>query len=69
MMKIPAIELIDFYDYDKLEKLQETRARKWLKLYLNAKNGDKKAIKDIQKHEEEEREIKNRARQSGYHWV
>jgi hypothetical protein len=69
MTKIPAIELIDFYDYDTLEKLQESRVRKWIKLYLKAKKGDKKAIKDIRKHEKEEREIKNRARQSGYHWV
>lgn len=69
MKGIRAIELIDFYDYDGLEKLQETRARRWLKLYLKAKKGDKKAVEAIRKHEEEEREIKKQARESGYHWV
>lgn len=69
MKGIRAIDLIDFYDYDDLEKLQETRARRWLKLYLKAKKGDKKAVEAIRKHEEEEREIKKRARESGYYWV
>lgn len=69
MKDIRFIDLIDFYDYDGLEKLQEIRARKWLKLYLKAKKGDKKAVEAIRKHEEEEREIKKRARESGYHWV
>lgn len=69
-MKGPqAIDLIDFYDYDGLEKLQETRARKWIKLYLKAKKGEKKAVEAIQKHEEEDRELKKRARESGYYWV
>lgn len=69
MKGIRDIDLIDFYDYDGLEKLQETRARRWLKLYLKAKKGDKKAVEAIRKHEEEEREIKKRARESGYYWV
>jgi hypothetical protein len=69
MKGIRSIDLIDFYDYDSLEKLQETRARKWLKLYLKAKNGEKKAVEAIRKHEEEDREIKKRARESGYYWV
>jgi len=37
MKGIRATDLIDFYDYDGLEKLQESRTRKWLKLYLKAK--------------------------------
>ena len=31
---IPVIDRIDFCDYDELEKLQEIRAKKWLKLFL-----------------------------------
>ena len=69
MRGIRAIDLIDFYDYDGLEKLQESRARKWLKLYLKAKKGEKKAVEAIRKHEEEDREIKKRASESGYYWV
>jgi len=57
-MKILAIELIDFYDHGELEKLQESRARKWLKLYLKAKRDDPKAIEAIKKHEAEDREMK-----------
>ena len=69
MTKIPAIELIDFYDHEKLEKLQESRARKWLKLFLKAKQGDPKALEAIKKHEAEDRELKRRASQSGYYWT
>lgn len=69
MKGIRAIDLIDFYDYDGLEKLQEARARKWIKLYLKAKKGEKKAVEAIRKHEEEDRELKQKARESGYYWL
>lgn len=68
-MNIPAIECIDFYDHDKLEKLQEKRALKWLKLYVKAKHGDPKAIEALKKHELEDREIRRRAHEAGYYWT
>ena len=67
--KITSLDLIDFYDFDELEKLQEKRAKKWLKLFLKAKRGDKKAIEAIRKHETEDLEIKKRANSTGYYWV
>jgi hypothetical protein len=69
MMKIPAIERIDFYDHEKLDKLHESRARKWLKLFLKAKRGDPKATEAIKKHEAEDRELKRRSNESGYYWT
>jgi hypothetical protein len=69
MMKIPLMDRIDFYDHEKLEKLQESRARKWLKLFLKAKQGDPGAVEAIKKHEAEDREIKRRANETGYYWV
>ncbi len=69
MMKISLMDSIDFYDYEKLEKLQENRARKWMKLFFKAKRGDAGAVEAIKKHEAEDREIKRRANQAGYYWV
>jgi hypothetical protein len=69
MMKIPLIDQIDFYDHEKLEKLQESRARKWLKLFLKAKQGDPGALKAVKKHEAEDREIKRKANETGFYWV
>lgn len=69
MMQIPLIDRIDFYDYEKLEKLQESRAKKWIKLILKARQGDPRALEAIKKHEAEDREIKKRANQAGYYWV
>lgn len=60
---------IDFYDYDKLEKLEERRARKWIKLYVKAKKGEEKALEDLKKHEKENAEIKEKARAAGYYWT
>jgi len=66
---IPAVDLIDFYDHEKLEKLHEKRARKWLKLFLKTKRGDPKATEDIKKHEAEDRVFRARACEAGYYWV
>lgn len=69
MTKIPAIELIDFYDYEKLDKLHESRAKKWLKLFLKASKDDSKAKAAIKKHEAEDRELKRRSSATGYYWT
>ncbi len=69
MREMLNMESIDFYDYAKLDKLHENRARKWLKLFLKAKQGDPKAIEAIKKHEAEDRVLRDRARETGYYWV
>lgn len=61
-------DYIDYYDFDGLEKLQEKRARTWIKLYMKIKKGDPKAKEAMRKHEEETDEIKRRARAVGYYW-
>lgn len=63
------IERIDFYDHDKLKKLHERRAMKWLRLFLKAKKGDPKAKEDIKKHEAEDRLLRARANETGYYWT
>lgn len=68
-MKPSYLDLIDFYDFDALEKLQETRARKWLRLQLRMRRGDQKAKKELQKLTAEDEEIKTRARKAGFYWV
>lgn len=66
---VPTIERIDFYDHGKLEKLQERRARKWIRLFLKAKRGDLKAREEIKKHEAEDRVLRARASYAGYCWT
>jgi len=68
-LQIPAIERINFYNRDKVDKLHKSRAMKWLKLFLKAKRGDPKAIESIKKHEAEDRLLKARAMEAGYYWV
>ena len=66
----------DFYDYDKVEKLQEKRSRKLMRIYkkiLDAREkGDTKAIEKareaLMKHEEQDQIFKEKSQQSGYYW-
>ncbi len=62
------IDSIDFYNYDKLDKLHEMRSRKWLKLFFKTKNGNQKDIEVIRKHEAQDKELKRRSRLADYYW-
>lgn len=62
-------DAIDFYDWDGLERLQEKRAKKYIKLYSKAKSGDQKAKEALRKHESEEKILKTKATITGYHWT
>ncbi len=62
-------DAIDFYDWDELERLQEKRAKKYIKLYSKAKSGDQRAKEDLRKHESEEKILKIKATITGYHWT
>ena len=63
------LKYFDFYDWDALEKLQTTRNKKLMKLWMKARTGDEKARKALQKHEEVDRYIKENASKSGFYWV
>lgn len=65
----PTLDYLDFYDHSMLEKLQEKRARKWIKLFLKAKKGDPKAIEAIKKHEAEDRVLRESASETGFYWT
>lgn len=70
------IDAIDFYDYDTMEKLQESRNKKYMKLfrqYYDAKEkGDepaiKKAVRAMSKHKDQDEKLKEKCSQSGYYW-
>lgn len=62
-------DYIDFYDWDALEKLQDKRAKKQMKLWLKAMKGDEKAKKALIKHEEQDAILKERAEETGYPWM
>ena len=66
---IGAIDLIDFCDHDKLEKLHERRAKEWLKLFSKVKQGDQKGILDFKKHEAEDKVLRAKASETGYYWT
>lgn len=78
LMKDEDIEInaIDFYDYDTMEKLQESRNKKYIKLfrrYYDAKEkGDepaiKKAVRAMSKHKDQDEKLKEKCSQSGYYW-
>jgi hypothetical protein len=68
-MKFNAYDAIDFYDWEKLDKIQETRAKKFLKLWVKAKHGDQKAKEHLRKHQADELEFKRRANETGYFWI
>lgn len=69
-------EYFDWYDYDKVEKLNKKRSKEWLKLYVKLreakKNGDEKAFNKAQeafrKHEAESKICKQKAEEAGYCW-
>lgn len=63
------LKSIDFNNHKELEKLQNDRAMKWIELYLKAAKGDKKAIEEIEKHEEEDRKISKSAQEAGFMWM
>jgi hypothetical protein len=63
------LEDIDFYDWDALEKLQEKRAKKEIKLWARLAKGDEKAKKALIKHEEQTEILKARAEATGYPWM
>lgn len=66
----------DFYDHDKLEKLQEKRSRKWLKLYKKFMEAREKrdegviekAMDALGKHERQDVIFKEKSQQTGYYW-
>lgn len=62
-------DAIDFYDWDELERLQERRAKKYIKLCSKAKSGDQKDKEALRKHEAEEKILKIKATITGYHWT
>jgi len=65
----PELDYIDFYDHDALEKLHEKRAKMWMKLYLKASKGNPKAIEAIEKHEAEDRILREQAKETWYYWT
>jgi len=58
---------IDFYDYDELEKLKESRAKKFLQLYQKSAQGDENAKKALQKHKQVDQKIKAKACAAGFY--
>lgn len=62
-------DAIDFYDWDKLDKLQEKRATRFFTLLSKAKDGDQKAKEALKKHKAEEKILKTKATITGYHWT
>lgn len=62
-------DVIDFYDWEKLDRLQEKRAKKLLSLLSKAKDGDQKAKEALRKHKAEEKILKTKATITGYHWA
>jgi hypothetical protein len=74
--KLEIYDDYDFWDHDELEKLQEKRARQWLRLYkkmLDARSAGntkalEKAVEALQKHEAQDRILKGKSQQCGYYW-
>ena len=68
-------DYFDWYDHDKVEKLQEKRARQWLKIYgkiMDAKkNGDNDALTKAQEalraHNQQDSILKRKASVAGYY--
>lgn len=69
-------DYFDWYDYAKVEKLNQMRSKQWLKLYAKLrkaeKEGDTKAFTKIREslrnHETENEILKRRAESAGYYW-
>jgi len=66
----------DFYDYDKVEKLQNERASEYMDLvrkwHKAKEKGDdaakKKVIQAMSKHKESDKVLKEKAEKAGYYW-
>jgi len=69
-MKEEVFELsaIDFYDWDKLDKIRERQDKKEVKLMGKAFKGDKKAMQELQKHRKQNEALKEKSRKTGYYW-
>lgn len=63
------IDAVDFDDENVMDKLSETRSKQWIILYARASKGDQKALEALREHEKLDRELKKRARASGYYWI
>ncbi len=61
-------DAIDFYDWDELERIQNKRSKKELKLMLKALKGDEKVRKTLAKHQGENEILKEKAEATGYFW-
>jgi hypothetical protein len=69
-------DYFDWYDQDKVEKLNQSRAKQWIKLYAKLKeakkNGEEKALikarEAFRKHEAETRDLKAKATEAGTYW-
>lgn len=69
-------EYFDWYDYAKVEKLNESRSKQWLKLYVKLKkakeSGDESALakarEAMRKHEADTQICKRKAEEAGHYW-
>lgn len=62
-------DAIEFYDWEKLDRLQEKMAKKLLSLLSRVKDGDQKAKEALRKHKAEEKILKTKVTITGYHWA
>lgn len=66
----------DYYDYDAMEKLQNKRDLKYIKLMQKLKKahhdkdekGVEKTTNALLKHRKQDKILKEKCRQSGYYW-
>ncbi|MEI8366660.1 MAG: hypothetical protein WCF65_09625 [Parachlamydiaceae bacterium] len=69
-------DYFDWYDYDKVEKLNQKRSKEWIKLYSKLreakKNGDEKTFtkmrESLKKHETESKILKKKTEEAGHYW-
>lgn len=67
----------DWYDFNKIEKLNERRSKQLLKLLVKFKNANKKkdvkaiakAQEALKRHEKQDEVFKENARKCGYYWT
>ena len=70
-------EYFDWYDFNKVEKLNQKRSKQWLKLFVKLKGAKEKndpkamakAREALKKHETLDKFLKQKASISGYYWV
>jgi len=69
-------DYFDWYDYDKVEKLNQTRSSQWITIFKKLKDakekGDEnsltKARAALRKHEAENKILKQKAEEAGHYW-